>query len=88
MINKLISKTQVRLLEYDGNPSDDYNQGYIRAIQDVLDLDTVPTLGVDEIEKIRTEIDKAYDDLDGYDPHALGTFANLVSDILDKHIGK
>ena len=28
MINKLISKTQVRLLEYDGNPSQDFKADY------------------------------------------------------------
>lgn len=35
------------------------------------------------LEELNAEVDKAYDDLDGYDPSALGTFANRVSDILD-----
>lgn len=35
------------------------------------------------LDDVKAEIDKAYDDLDGYDPYALGTFANMVSDILD-----
>lgn len=39
------------------------------------------------LEELNAEVDKAYDDLDGYDPSALGTFANRVSDILD-NIGK
>lgn len=37
------------------------------------------------LDKIESEIDKAYDDLDGYDPYALGTFANMVSEIIDKY---
>lgn len=55
MINKLISKTQVRLLEYDGNPSQDYKDGYCRAINDVLDLESIPTLGADEYEKFKSD---------------------------------
>lgn len=55
MINKLISKTQVRLLEYDGNPSQDYKDGYCRAINDVLDLEPIPTLGADEYEKFKAD---------------------------------
>jgi hypothetical protein len=55
MINKLISKTQVRLLEYDGNPSQDYKDGYCRAIHDVLDLEPIPTLGADEYEKFKAD---------------------------------
>ena len=39
------------------------------------------------LDDVIGKIDKAYDDLDGYDPYALGTFANMVSDILD-NIGK
>ena len=58
MINKLISKSQVAVLEHNlqGNPNDEYKQGYIRAIQDVLDLEPIPTLGVDELYKIRAEL--------------------------------
>jgi hypothetical protein len=55
MINKLISKTQVGLLEYDGNPSQDYKDGYCRAINDVLDLEPIPTLGADEYEKFKSD---------------------------------
>ena len=39
------------------------------------------------LDDVIGKIDKAYDELDGYDPSALGTFANRVSDILD-NIGK
>lgn len=55
MINKLISKTQVSLLEYDGNPSQDYKDGYCSAIHDVLDLEPIPTLGADEYEKFKAD---------------------------------
>ena len=49
-----------------------YMRGYEDGKSDVLD-------------KIELEIDKAYDNLDGYDPYALGTFANMVSEIIDKY---
>lgn len=56
MINKLISKSQVNLLECENNASMDYKMGYCSAIRDVLDLEPIPTLGVDEIEKIQEEM--------------------------------
>ncbi len=37
------------------------------------------------IETIRAEISAVYDELDGYDPDALGSFANKIEEILDKH---
>jgi hypothetical protein len=42
-------------LEYDGNPSQDYKDGYCRAIHDVLDLEPIPTLGADEYEKFKAD---------------------------------
>ena len=56
MIYKLISKQQVRLLEYEGNPSQDYKDGYCRAIHDVIELKPIPTLGVDELKRLKEEI--------------------------------
>ena len=37
------------------------------------------------IEKIRADIDEAYEGLDCYDPDALGHFANEIDRILDKY---
>lgn len=37
------------------------------------------------VETIRAEISTVYDELDGYDSDALGTFANKIEEILDKH---
>ena len=37
------------------------------------------------LDKIRAEIDKEYEELDGYDPHSLRTFACRIDDILDKY---
>lgn len=57
MINKLISKSQVQLLEWDnGDYSEDWKKGYVKAINDVLDLEPIPTLGVDELKNIVDEI--------------------------------
>ena len=61
MINKLISKTQVRLLEYDGNPSCEYKRGYIDAINDVLDLESIPTVGADNWQQLKETITKIRD---------------------------
>ena len=62
MILKLISKSQVRLLEFEGNPSRDYKEGYCRAINDVLDLEPIRTLGVDELGQIKKEIERRADE--------------------------
>lgn len=56
MINKLISKSQVRILEWEGWKSQDYAEGYCDAINAVLDLEPIPTLGADELEKMQKEI--------------------------------
>lgn len=61
MINKLISKSEVRLIEWDGIRSNDYVDGFCDAIQKVIDLEPIPTLGVDEVEKIKAEIEKKCD---------------------------
>lgn len=35
------------------------------------------------LEKLRADIEAAYDELDGYDPDALGTFADRIADLID-----
>ena len=85
MINKLISKSQVRLLEYEGCPSKEYSRGYVQAINDVLDLEPIPTLGVDTVEKIRAEIKELTK------AHCIQVMDRediplLTLDIIDKHI--
>lgn len=35
------------------------------------------------LEKLRADIEAAYDELDGYDPDALGTFASRIDDLID-----
>ena len=37
------------------------------------------------LDKIKTETEDAYEDLDGYDPDALPTYADRVSRIIDKY---
>lgn len=87
MINKLISKIQVRLLEYKGNPSEDYKKGYIRAIYDVLDLEPIPTLGVDEVKKIKAELNERYEKMKRENLYYAEGLEYAIS-IIDKHIGK
>lgn len=35
------------------------------------------------LEKLRADIEVAYDELDGYDPDSLGTFASRIDDLID-----
>lgn len=35
------------------------------------------------LEKLRVDIEAVYDELDGYDPDSLGTFANRIDDLID-----
>lgn len=92
MINKLISKSEVRLLEWDGIRSNDYADGFCDAIQKVIDLEPIPTLGVDEIEKIKAEIEDL-SNLEWIDERTQ-KYTNWkgmqkkVLEIIDKHIGK
>lgn len=37
------------------------------------------------LDKIRTEIDGAYENLDGYDPDSLGALISKVDEIIDKY---
>ncbi len=37
------------------------------------------------LTKIRAEIDKVYEELDGYDPDSLGIFLSRIDDIFDKY---
>lgn len=86
MINKLISKSQVRVLNCENCPSEDYARGYARAISDVLDLATIPTLGADTLEKIRAEIKELSES------HCIQVMDRediplLALEIIDKHVG-
>ena len=55
--------------------------------EDVIQIPLEVLANGTPLDDVINKIDKAYDDLDGYDPYALGTFANKISDILD-NIGK
>ena len=35
------------------------------------------------LEKLKADIEAAYDEVDGYDPDSLGTFASRVDDLID-----
>lgn len=87
MINKLISKSEVRLLEWDGIQSNDYVDGFCDAIQKVIDLEPIPTLGVDEVKKIKAEIDEQYDRVKPYNID-VAQGLEMALDIIDKYISK
>ena len=35
------------------------------------------------LEKLRADIEAAYDELDGYDPDSLSTFASMIDNLID-----
>lgn len=39
----------------------------------------------DVLDKISADIDKAKEELDGYDPNSLGVFASRVDEIIEKY---
>lgn len=57
----------IRALQYDRNQ---YAKGYEDGKNDVL-------------EKLKADIEVAYDELDGYDPDSLDTFASRIDDLID-----
>lgn len=86
MINKLISKTQVRMLEWEGKKSQDYADGYCDAINAVLDIEPIPTLGFDTIKKIEAEIEEAYHEYS----HSSGIMfgIDVVRKIIEKYVSQ
>ena len=63
-----------------------YMQGKYDAVRELKIGNSSNTNEV--LDKIRAEIDKEYEELDGYDPHSLGTFVCRIDDILDKYKGE
>lgn len=60
-----------------------------RKIGEISPWVTVPILDAVQngipLDEIKAEIDREYEELDGYDPSSLGTFAEKVDNILDKY---
>lgn len=49
---------------------------------------TVPAVPLDRIKEDITALDNAYEDLDGYDPDALGTYKCRVDEVFSKLIAE
>lgn len=59
----------------------------IGIYEEILDLSSVhPKSDKSVLKDIKNEIEKAYEDFDGYDPNALPLFADTVDEIIEKHI--
>ena len=60
--------------------------------QEVLEViseePTAEVIPLDRIKEAITELDNAYEDLDGYDPDALGTFKCRVDEVFSKMIAE
>ena len=68
--------------------TDDYSGNEVVDVVMMEDVKEAPVITEQEIvrpylEKLRADIETAYDELDGYDPDALGTFASRIDDLID-----
>ena len=56
-------------------------------------MNEIPAITEQEIvkpylEKLKADIEAAYDELDGYDPDSLGAFASRIDDLIDNLISE
>lgn len=68
--------------------TDDYSGNEVLDVVLMEDVKEAPVITEQEIvkpylEKLRADIEAAYDELDGYDPDSLGTFASRIDDLID-----
>ena len=53
---------------------------------DIEEIPTVQAIPLEKARQARQNIEKLYEEFDGYDPQALGDYASHVDKILDKLI--
>lgn len=68
--------------------TDDYSGNEVLDVVLMEDVKEAPVITEQEIvkpyiEKLKADIEVAYDELDGYDPDSLGTFASRIDDLID-----
>lgn len=68
--------------------TDDFSDNKVLDVVLIEDVEEAPVITEQEIvkpylEKLRADIEAAYDELDGYDPDSLGTFASRIDDLID-----
>ena len=56
-------------------------------------MNEIPAITEQEIvkpylEKLKADIEAAYDELDGYDPDSLGAFASRIDDLIDNMLSE
>lgn len=69
--------------------TDDFSGNEMLDVVLMEDVKETPIITEQEIikpylEKLRTDIEVAYVELDSYNPDALGTFAGIISDLIDR----
>lgn len=73
--------------------TDDYSGNEVLDVVLMEDVKEAPVITEQEIvkpylEKLRADIEAAYDELDGYDPDSLGTFASRIDDLIDNMLSE
>lgn len=68
--------------------TDDFSGNEVLDVVLMEDVKETPIITEQEIvkpylEKLKADIEVAYDELDRYDPDALGTFASRIDDLID-----
>lgn len=68
--------------------TDDFSGNEMLDVVLMEDVKEAPVITEQEIvkpyiEKLKADIEVAYDELDGYDPDSLGTFASRIDDLID-----
>lgn len=68
--------------------TDDFSGNELLDVVLMEDVKEAPVITEQEIvkpyiEKLKADIEVAYDELDGFDPDSLGTFASRIDDLID-----
>lgn len=78
---ELIDRKQA--VEVVSNGFDRWHMINLLASQESIPAITEQEIVKPYLEKLRADIEAAYDELDGYDPDSLGTFASRIDDLID-----
>ena len=85
-MSRYVDLDQIEFLKVDGNK--EFNDGVDCCVNRLLKAEPIKAVSLDKVKKASEEIQQAHEDLDGYDPQALGDYVSRVDEILDKLIAE